>query len=500
MLKTSSPVLRILSEDFVQRIIDEAIEVLERVGVLIENQEALDLLGEHGARVDHKKVRFKRELVEGALKTAPSSITLYDRDGKPALELKGRNTHFNPGSAALMILDSHTGKLRRPVTEDLIKFAKLTAAMENIPAQSTALVPSDVPVSISDWYRLYLCLLNCPKPIITGSFSGDGFAVMKDMLVAVRGSLKALIHKPLAIFDCCPSPPLKWSHLTCQTLIDCARAGMPAELVSMPLAGATGPATLAGSLVQLTAENLSGILIGQLASPGAPIIFGASPAIFDMRKGTTPMGALETMLMDLAANQIGKYLGLPTHAYMGLSDSKLVDYQAGLESGTGAVLAALAGINVVSGPGMLNFENCQSLEKLVIDNEICGMALRVAKGIEARGEKLGEDLFGDIYDGEYFLTSANTLRWFREEQYFPGEVIDRGNTDEWLKAGGKDTWGRAEERVREILATKEPKPLSREIEVELRDIVAREGKIHGFKDLLCCARTSIHRGIRVRTR
>jgi len=484
MLKTNHPLLQILDEDFIQRIIDEAIEILEKVGILVENQEALDLLGGYGARIDHKKVRFKRELVESALKTAPSSIMLYDRDGKPALELKGRSTCFNPGSAALMILDSHTRKVRRPLTDDLIKFARLTDALENIPAQSTALVPSDVPVSISDRYRLYLCLLNCSKPIVTGTFSRDGFAVMKEMLVAVRGSLKALIQKPLAIFDCCPSPPLKWSDLTCQNLIDCARAGIPAQLVSMPLAGATGPATLAGSLVQLTAENLSGIVIGQLAGPGAPIIFGASPAIFDMRKGTTPMGAVETMLMDLAANQIGKYLGLPTHAYMGLSDSKLVDYQAGLESGTGAVLAALAGINVVSGPGMLNFENCQSLEKLVIDNEICGMALRVAKGIEARGEKLGEDLFGDISDGEHFLTSANTLRWFREEQYFPGEVIDRENTDGWLKAGGKDAWERAKERVREILATREPKPLSREIEAELRDIMARDGDLHEFKDLL----------------
>ena len=226
---------------------------------------------------------------------------------------------------------------------------------------------------------------------------------MKDMLVAVRGSERALREKPLAIFDCCPSPPLKWSNLTCQNLIDASKAGIPAELISMPLTGATSPVTLAGALVQLTAENLSGIVIHQLAHPGSPIIFGGSPAAFDMRKGTTPMGAVETMMIDAAYVQIGKHLGLPTHAYMGLSDAKIVDGQAGLETGMGALIAALAGANVISGVGMLNFESCQSLEKLVLDNEICGMALRMVRGIEARGDRLGGDLYGDIYDGQTFF-------------------------------------------------------------------------------------------------
>ena len=149
----------------------------------------------------------------------------------------------------------------------------------------------------------------------------------------------------------------------------------------MPLAGATAPVTLREMVVQHCAESLSGVLIHQLADPGAPIVFGGSPSAFDMRHGTTPMGAIETMMVDVGYAQVGKHLGLPTHAYMGLSDAKGVDYQAGLESGLGAVLAALAGINMVSGPGMLDFESCQSLEKLVLDNEACGMALRLVQGI-----------------------------------------------------------------------------------------------------------------------
>ena len=163
----------------------------------------------------------------------------------------------------------------------------------------------------------------------------------------------------------------------------------------MPLTGATSPVTLAGAVTQHCAECLSGIVIHQLAKAGSPIIYGGSPACFDMRKGTTPMGAVETMMIDGAYAEIGKHLGVPTHAYMGLSDAKLVDYQAGMESAMGAILAAASGVNNVSGPGMLDFESCQSLEKLVLDHEIVGMALRLTAGIELRDDPIALPLISD---------------------------------------------------------------------------------------------------------
>jgi trimethylamine--corrinoid protein Co-methyltransferase len=197
--------------------------------------------------------------------------------------------------------------------------------MSNIHFQSTAIISSDVPDMIADSYRLYHALLYSEKPIVTGTFRVEGFKPMKDMLVAVRGSENALAEKPLAIFDACPSPPLKWSNLTTQSLIDCARAGIPSELISMGMTGATSPVTIAGTLVQHVAENFCGIVICQLANKGAPVVFGGSPSSFDMRKGTTPMGAIETMMIDSAYTQIAKHLGLPSHVYLGLSDSKIID-------------------------------------------------------------------------------------------------------------------------------------------------------------------------------
>jgi len=287
------PLLEIINNSKVERILEEAYNVLEKVGVLIENQEALQLLESAGAKVDrnNQKAYFSKSFIEKCVKSAPNSISVFDRDGKPALQLEGNNIHFDPGSAALTILDWETQRQRKPVTRDLINFSRLTHYLGNIAAQSTGIVSSDVPQEIGDRYRLFIALQNSTKPVVTGTFALDAFDSMKAMLVAVRGSAENLRNKPLAIFDCCPSPPLKWSNLTCQNLIDCAKAGIPAELVSMPLTGATSPGTIAGAVVQHAAESLSGVIIHQLAHAGSPIIWGGSPAAFDMRQGTTTMGA-----------------------------------------------------------------------------------------------------------------------------------------------------------------------------------------------------------------
>ncbi|MCK4550083.1 MAG: trimethylamine methyltransferase family protein, partial [Candidatus Krumholzibacteria bacterium] len=331
-----------------KKIVAEAMEILEKVGVFVENDEAIELLTGAGARVNGGRVMIPSPVVEKALETAPTRILVYDRHGEVAMDLGEDRIHFNPGSAALRIFDPEINDARIPVTADVIKYARLIDALPNYAAQSTGLIPGDVPEGIADRYRVFLGLQNSVKPIVTGTFKVEAFRVMHEMLAAVSGNADTLMEKPIAIFDCCPSPPLMWSDLTCQALIDCSRTGLPAELVSMPLTGATSPVTLAGAVTQHCAENLSGITIHQLVRTGSPIIYGGSPACFDMRKGTTPMGAVETMMIDGAYAEIGKHLGVPTQAYMGLSDSKPVDYQAGMETAMGAIVAAVSGVNNIS--------------------------------------------------------------------------------------------------------------------------------------------------------
>ncbi|GAI39509.1 unnamed protein product, partial [marine sediment metagenome] len=248
------------------------------------------------------------EIIQKAIKTAPSSFKLYDVMGKQTHDFSDHNVYFTPGSTAINILDSNLGQMRKPLTPDFIDFAKLISQLDNIASTSTAFIPTDVHEKISDSYRLFLSLLYCEKPIVTGAFTIESFAVMKDFQLAVRQSEKALKEKPLTIFSCCPTSPLKWCEVTSQNLIDCARYSIPVEFVAMPLSGFMAPITLTGTLIQHTAETLSGIVISQLTNPGTPILYGGSPAVFDHRYETTPMGAIETMMIDCAYNEIGKFL------------------------------------------------------------------------------------------------------------------------------------------------------------------------------------------------
>ncbi len=291
------------------------------------------------------------------------------------------------------------------------------------------------------------------------------------MLAVFSGSRQALADKPQAVFDVCPSPPLIWSDFGGGNLIELARENVPAELISMPLAGAAAPVTLLGSVVQHAAESLSGIAIHQLANPGAPIVWGGAPAIFDMRRGTTPMGAIETAMIDAAYAQVGKSLNLPTHAYLGASDAKIVDAQAGMESGISALVGALAGINMISGAGMLDFLACQSAEKLVVDAEGIAMAQRLLVGIEVRTETLATAMFEGINFKGDFLKQKITRDLFSKEQNLPSAVIDRDSNRGWQASGSLDTFARAKIRTRELLDAYRSPDYPADILLKLKAIV-----------------------------
>ena len=305
---------------------------------------------------------------------------------------------------------------------------------------------------------------------------------MREMLEAVRGGSEALAASPLAIFDCCPTAPLTWSDLTCQALIDCARAAIPATLLAMPLAGATAPVTLRDSVVQHTAENLSGVVIHQLARPGSPLIWGGCPVAFDMRHGTTPIGSIESMMLALGHVEVGRHLGLPTHAYFCVSDSKSPDYQAGLESGIGAVLAALAGVNVVSGPGILDFVLCQSFEKIVLDHDACSMALRLVRGFTRR-EQDTAGLLAELVGQKELLSHPHTRKHWRHELSLPSGLVDRGAYSDWEATGSLPADRRAVAEVERRLALSRPEPLDEGTRDALDEIMRVEARRHGLAEL-----------------
>ncbi|OGF66659.1 MAG: hypothetical protein A2Y62_20130 [Candidatus Fischerbacteria bacterium RBG_13_37_8] len=479
------PTVKFLNNELIEKIISEARELLCVLGAEIHNDTILSMLADHGAKINcgKKHAFFTQDIIDKSLSTVPHSFKLYDVLGNETHHFHDYNVHFTPGSAAITILDYKTQKIAKPSTIDYVNYAKVINQLTNIASQSTALIPADVPENISDSYRLYLSLMLCEKPVVTGAFTIEAFAIMKELQIAVRGSEKALAEKPLAIFSCCPTSPLKWSDVTSQNVIDCARHSIPVEFISMPLSGFMAPVTLVGTLISHTAETLSGIVISQLSHPGTPVLYGGSPAIFDMRYETTPMGAIETMMIDCAYNEIGKYFGFPTQGYISLSDAKLLDAQAGCESSMGAMLAALAGINNISGPGMLDFESCQSLEKLVLDNEICGMVLRMIKGIESREDFPALPLFEELLKEKHLLIAKHTRKFLRTEHYFPGTVIDRANRARWESEGATTLWERAHQNVLRLLKQYTPSALPDSVKKDLTDLMQQEARRYGMNTL-----------------
>jgi len=473
------PKLELLDKPLIERILDEAFQLIEDPGVRVAPY-VVHLLQEAGIRVQDGVAHIPEALARRLLDLVPRGFCLYDRSGRPAVRYGGDDVHFDPGSSCLNILDPQTQQQRPALSADLVRLVQVAEKLPQFAAQSTAMVCNDVPAEIGDWYRLLLVLWFSEKPVITGAFSAASLHTLIDLVAIESGSREALRDHPRAIFDVCPSPPLNWSEFASQNLVDLARAGIPAEIVSMPLAGATAPVTLAGSITQHAAECISGITIHQLAQPGSPIVWGGAPAIFDMRTGKTPMGAIETAMLDLGCAQVGKYLGLPTHAYLVAGDGRFIDAQVEMESGISAVLGALAGINMISGAGMLDFLACHSIEKLVIDAEAIASAQRLIEGVQVRTDSLAIDMFAQTGLHGDFLKLKDTRALFRKEQHFPSNVVDRGQPS---IDGDPNILERARQRVEELVSSYERHPLAGEVEKEMLAFAEREGEKAGLEGL-----------------
>lgn len=440
------PVLTILSRSEALEIHGKALELLSRVGVKFEDPGVAGILLDAGSMERDGRVLIPEGLVTEALKTAPKRFDLFDRDGRRVATLGDGVCLFNPGSAAIKILDYGSREPRTPTLEDLKNLVVIAENLKYIEAQSTALVPGDVPIEIRDAVRLYPILKYSRKPIITGAFTVENLPVMLDMLKAVREDAWS---RPFAIFDACPSPPLSWSRVTSRNVIDLARAGVPSEIVSMPGLGATAPVTVAGAVTLHHAEVLSGVVLAQLVSRGAPVIYGGSPTLMHPRYGTPLIVAPEPNLISLAYRDLARLLDLPTHTYMGMSDAKLVDYQAGAEEAYSALTAVLVGFDVISGPGMLEFESVQSLEKLVLDNEVCGLVKRLSRGFGMSVEEVAVDVMEEVIlrRGGNFLPHPHTRKFLRRDVHVPG-VWDSASRSRW---GGRDVYEEAHATVDKLL-------------------------------------------------
>jgi trimethylamine--corrinoid protein Co-methyltransferase len=468
------PTLNVLGPELCARVVAEAKRVMGESGMEIRGQAMRQRLLDHGLTTtpDGSRVLFPPEVVERALETAPRSFTLYDRDGSPHAELGGNNVHYVPGSSGLKILDHRTGETRLTNSTDFVEYARLCDGLEHIAYLATAFSTNkDIESQVSDAWRLYMLLTTSRKPMVTGAFTEHGVPRMRDMLQLFRRDRAELIAKPMSIFTITATGNFRYSEDSCQNLLDCVEAGIPVEIVPVTLMGLIAPVTLVGALVFHLVDTLTGITMAQIVRPGAPVLFGGAPATFHMKAASSPMAAIEAQHLNVAYVAAAKSLGLPTQAYMALSDAKFLDAQAGGETFASALLAALAGVNSVSGPGMLDFVLTFSLPKLVFDNEVCGQCLHFVRELKVLEDLPVHALVDDLRANDHLITSEHTLRHWPQELYLTDPVIDRENRETWQKAGSKELYQRACEAVESRLAAYQPLETDPALDAELQRMI-----------------------------
>jgi trimethylamine--corrinoid protein Co-methyltransferase len=301
---------------------------------------------------------------------------------------------------------------------------------------------------------------------------------MVEMMQLFRRDRTELIQRPMSIFTITATGNFRYSEDSCQNLLDCVEAGVPVEIVPVTLMGLTAPVTLVGSAVFHAVDTIAGIVMAQLIRPGAPVLYGGAPAEFHMRETTSPMVGVQALYLDVLNAEVGKRLGLPTQAYMALSDAKVLDAQAGAETFGSALLAALGGINSVSGPGMLDFVLVFSLPKLVFDNEVCGQALRLMRSLTVIEDLPATELVKNQLQEAHLITAPHTLAHWPEQLYMPGSVIDRKNRETWQRDGEKSLWERAVTEVDRCLAIYHPIETDPAADDEMRRLICSGMREH----------------------
>jgi trimethylamine--corrinoid protein Co-methyltransferase len=467
------PHLHVLDDALIERILTEAQRILAEVGMEVRGPELRRRLLEAGLPADaNGRILFPPDVVAQALAATPRFFTLYDRDGRPCAELGGDAVHFTPASSGLKLLDHRTGETRLANTADFVEYARLADGLPHIAYLSTAFsTNADIEAGVSDAWRLYLCLTNSRKPVVSGAFTEHGVVRMAEMMQLFRRDRADLIARPLSIFTITATGMFRYSEDSCQNLLDCVEWGIPVEIVPVTLMGLIAPVSPVGATVFHTVDVLAGLTMAQVVRPGAPVLFGGAPAEFHMRAATSPMLGIQALRLDVAYVAVAKSLGLPTQAYMALSDSKFLDAQAGAETFGSALLAALAGVNSVSGPGMLDYVLTFSLPKLVYDDDLCGQALHFVREMRPLDDLPALDLVREVMAEQHLITAEHTMAHWPQELYLPSPATDRDNRENWARAGSKDLLQRATDEVERRLAAYQPLHTDPLIVAEMQRII-----------------------------
>jgi trimethylamine--corrinoid protein Co-methyltransferase len=467
---TKWPKFRKLTDSKLDRIHAASLEILESTGVRLFEPQALELLQSKGVKVeDGNRVRIPSNLVEWALSTAPKSTTLYNRHGQAVMALEGQNMFYGTGSDCPNVIDLRSGEHRPGLLQDVVDATVVCDGLANIDFLMSFCIANDLDPQTYDRHQMRAMLMNTIKPILFVTLEYSGCVDAIKMAEAVAGGAEALRIKPICACYINVSHALRHNEDALKKLIFMAEKGLPTTYTPVVLRGATGPVTAAGAIALANAGELAGVVISQIKREGTPIILtGGVNDMLDMRTSIDCYAdpTNRVMLVEMAHRY-----DMPIFGLTGCSDSKLPDEQAAAEAALSLMVESLAGAQMAHDVGYLDSGMTNSIEQVIICDEIISYTKHFRKEVLVNDETLALDVIRKIGPDGDFLSTAHTLKHFRED--WRPQLFERRNYDGWLKAGGKSMRQRAREKAQNLLENHKPEQLPAEVVEKLNQIVAQ---------------------------
>jgi trimethylamine--corrinoid protein Co-methyltransferase len=463
------PKLSFLSLEDKEIIYRAALHVLENIGMEIQHEGALSLLLEAGCSIKSgRMVTIPESLVDRSIQSAPSTIPVFNRNGRQVMDLGENRAYFGTGSDLIYSLNP-SGKRSRCVLEDVQRAARVCDALSNIDFIMSFAHPSDVDPARAYLVEFQAMAENSIKPIVCTAECGKDLAQIWEIAGRLRGSEAALREKPYFIHYAEPISPLKHPFDSLDKLLFCAEKHLPAIYSPAPIAGSTAPMTIAGHVIQGLSECFCGLVIHQLASPGAPFIMGMGAAVLDMATAQCSYNAPEYYLAYMAMIEMSHHVNLPSWGYAGTSDAQIPDGQASFEAGLLTFMSAMAGANLNHDVGYLDFGRTGSLEMIVIVDEMIDLIRRMKKGIPIDDERMALDVIREVGPAGEFLSHEHTFKHLRGTQWRP-KLISRCGYEEWEASGEMSLLDRARVKLDAILETHHPEPVPESLRREIHEL------------------------------
>ena len=462
--------------------------ILAEVGIKVDYQTARDLFRKAGAKVDDvtQIVRLTEDMVQHSLDLAPESFKLYGADSDFSLEIGRGQVNFAALGTPTSIIDMHTGERRPTTLADTIRHIQLINGCENIHNSQMDIWPSDIPMTIIHAESIWAWVHNSSKPFGMGCYGYLPTLDMMRMMAIAVGGKEELQNRPRFFSICSVVSPLQMTQMQVEGMLLCADYGQPLAMSPEAIAGATAPVTLAGLLAQQNANILAHITLSQIYRPGTPVLYGTVSTVANLRLGNVALGAPETGLITAASAQLARYYGLPIRSVGGTTDSKVVDVQAGIERTSTLLQAVLSGVDFITCAGTLDGTMLESDALLILDDELCGMALRIARGIEVNDSTLALDLVRETGSSGHYLAEEHTVSNFRKEHFIP-RLAAREPYEIWESGGMQTSLDMAKDRAQKILNAHQPRQVDPDVVNELvryRKMVAKRSieDFYGYED------------------